>query len=93
MNRQVNREFAFLSAPRCTAISKRTRARCKAPAVRGFPVCRFHGARGGGPKGQRNGMYRHGRYSQETIDEYRRLLELLRPRSADALAGPDGEDT
>jgi hypothetical protein len=89
----MNRDFAFLSAPRCTATSKRTGARCKAPAMRGWTVCRFHGARGGGPKGARNGRYRHGRDSQETIDEYRRLLELLRPRSADVLGRPDGEET
>jgi hypothetical protein len=29
-----------------------------APAVTGWTVCRFHGARGGGTKGERNGMYR-----------------------------------
>jgi hypothetical protein len=30
-------------------------------------VCRFHGAGGGAPKGERNGAYRHGRYTQETV--------------------------
>jgi hypothetical protein len=75
----MNREFAFRNAPRCTATSKRTHERCQAPAVRGWTVCRFHGARGGGPAGSRNGRYRHGLYTKETIEEYRRLLELLRP--------------
>jgi hypothetical protein len=56
----MNREFAFRNAPRCTATSKRTHERCQAPAVRGWTVCRFHGARGGGPMGSRNGRYRHG---------------------------------
>ena len=47
-------------SPRCSATSKRTRKPCMAPAVNGWTVCRHHGARGGGPKGKRNGMYRHG---------------------------------
>ena len=33
------------AAPRCTAKSKRTGKRCCAPAVRGYRVCRMHGAR------------------------------------------------
>jgi hypothetical protein len=48
------------TAPRCQATSKRTGQGCKAPAVRGFRVCRMHGARGGAPDGERNGNYRHG---------------------------------
>ena len=47
----MNRTYSFQKAPRCSATSKRTRERCKAPAVRGWTVCRFHGARGGGPRG------------------------------------------
>jgi len=38
------------AAPRCSATSKRSRQKCRAPAVRGWSVCRFHGARGGAPK-------------------------------------------
>ena len=58
-----DRECAFQNTPRCTATSKRTRQRCKAPAVRGWTVCRFHGARGGAPKGEANGAWKHGYYS------------------------------
>ena len=65
-------------SPRCTATSKRTKERCRAPAVSGWKVCRFHGARGGGPKGTRNGMYRHGLYTQDASEEHRLLQELLR---------------
>ncbi len=65
-------------SPRCSARSKRTRERCRAPAVKGWTVCRFHGAGGGGPKGKRNGQYRHGRYTQEAIAERRRVSALLR---------------
>ena len=49
MKAQQDGEYAFRESPRCTATSKRTRQRCKAPAVRGWNVCRFHGARGGAP--------------------------------------------
>jgi hypothetical protein len=55
------------AAPRCTAKSKRTGQRCRAPAVRGFRVCRMHGARGGAPEGERNGNYRHGFRSKENM--------------------------
>jgi hypothetical protein len=51
---------AARAAPRCTAMSKRSRRPCQAPAVRGWTVCRMHGARGGGQKGERNGAYVHG---------------------------------
>ncbi len=47
------------AAPRCHGRSKRTRLPCRAPAVRGFAVCRFHGARGGAPRGNRN-AWKHG---------------------------------
>jgi len=56
--------YAFQKSLRCSAISKRTRKPCQGPAVTGWTVCRFHGARGGAPKGKRNGMYRHGLYTQ-----------------------------
>ena len=40
-------------------------------------VCRFHGARGGAPRGQANGAYRHGLYTAKAAEERRRLHELL----------------
>ena len=88
----MNRLYAFQKAPRCSATSKRTRERCRAPAVKGWTVCRFHGAGGGGPKGERNGNYKHGLYTNEAIEERRALLALLRAsrESLDALSS--GED-
>ena len=74
----MNRKYSFQKAPRCSATSKRTRERCKAPAVRGWTVCRFHGARGGGPRGKRNGMFKHGLYTNEALKERRLLRQLLR---------------
>jgi len=76
-------EFAFQKAPRCTAKSKRTGQRCKAPAVRGWNVCRFHGARGGAPKGKANGAWKHGGYGQEAKAE--RLVVKLLLRDAASL--------
>ncbi len=69
-------------APRCSARSKRTREQCRAPAMRGWNVCRFHGARGGAPKGKRNGAYRHGGYTQEAVaaSQYvRAMVKLMQP--------------
>jgi hypothetical protein len=67
----MKREYSFQKAPRCTAISKRTREGCKAPAVRGWTVCRFHGACGGAPEGEANGSYKEGLHKQEPIAERR----------------------
>jgi hypothetical protein len=72
------REYAFQKALRCTAKSKRTGERCRAPAVRGYSVCRFHGARGGAPKGIDNGAWKHGLYGNAAKVErflVKRLLE------------------
>ena len=69
------------SAPRCTATSKRTRKPCKAPAVRGWSVCRFHGARGGA-KGKRNGNWLHGMYSVEIVEHRRAVNQLLKAARA-----------
>ncbi len=87
----MNRAYAFQKAPRCSATSKRTDKRCRAPAVRGWAVCRFHGARGGAPKGAQNGSYKHGLYTNEAIEERRALSALLRVsrKSLDALSGQD----
>ena len=65
------KRYAFQNAPRCTATSKRTGEPCKAPAVRGWTVCRFHGARGGAPK-------KHGLYTKQAIADRRLIAELMR---------------
>lgn len=70
------RVYAFQKAPRCMANSKRAGHRCKAPAVRKYNVCRFHGARGGAPKGKANGAWKHGHYSEVAKAE-RFLVKLL----------------
>src|SRR5262245_22118862 len=64
------------AAPRCSATSKRSHQKCRAPAVRGCRVCRFHGARGGAPKGKANGAWRHGRHTSQAV-MLRRLSAIL----------------
>jgi hypothetical protein len=65
------------AAPRCSARSKRSRLQCRAPAVRGWTVCRFHGARGGAPKGKANGAWKHGCYSNEARAFRRQCAALM----------------
>ena len=65
----MNAVYPFQKSPRCSATSKRTRERCKAPAMNGWTVCRFHGARGGAPKGKANGSYKNGLNTQEAVAE------------------------
>ena len=63
-------------APRCKAMAKRTGAVCKAPAVKGWSVCRMHGANGGAPFGPGNGMWKHGGRAKD-VTETRRLIATL----------------
>ena len=65
-------------SPRCKAKSKRSKVRCKAPAVKGFHVCRMHGARGGAPKGKPNGNYGTGYYTHEAKAERKAAMNSLR---------------
>jgi len=64
-------------APRCKAMAKTTRCRCKGPAVKGWSVCRMHGARGGAPTGPANGRWRHGNRTREADEMRRELSELV----------------
>ncbi|WP_157440925.1 hypothetical protein [Aestuariivita boseongensis] len=66
------------AAPRCTATSKRTGERCKGPAVKGWSVCRFHGARGGHGPGRANPAYKHGMRSREWIEMRKQINDLAR---------------
>ena len=39
-----------MQCTQCNAMSKRTRLRCRAPAIKGKAVCRFHGGKSTGPR-------------------------------------------
>ena len=76
----IERRLANMAnAPRCGA---RTRAGhpCRQAAVTGRARCRMHGgAKGsGGPRGQRNGNYRHGLWIRKRLEERRKLLAEIR---------------
>lgn len=64
-------------APRCNAMAKTTRCQCKGPAVRGWSVCRMHGAKGGAPSGPANGRWRHGNRSREAEAMRHEMSELI----------------
>lgn len=66
----------LLAAPRCKATSKRSRLPCLAPAVKGWLVCRMHGAHGGAPPGKANGAYKHGARTAESMALRRAVLEI-----------------
>ena len=66
------------NAPRCRAKTKATGSQCMAPAVRGWRVCRMHGAGGGAPRGKGNGMWRHGCRSLDLTEARREIAELNR---------------
>ena len=46
--------------------------------MRGKRVCRLHGGKGGGLKGEKNGAYRTGRYTAEAKAERRQMQMLIR---------------
>jgi hypothetical protein len=66
-------------AARCGAKTRRGKP-CRSPAVRGRRRCRMHGGAlgSGGPKGPRNGNYKHGLYTAEAIAFRRSLRQQMR---------------
>jgi hypothetical protein len=75
------------NAPRCSARAKTTGHACKSPAVKGWTVCRMHGAGGGAPSGKRNGMWKHGGRSRQ-IEEIR-AISLAMSRWSAWIPTPD----
>jgi glucans biosynthesis protein len=73
---------ALHQARRCGAKTRSGRP-CRSPAVHGRPRCRMHGCApgAGGPEGERNGNYRHGRHTKESLakkQEFRNLVREVR---------------
>ena len=68
----------------CNALSKRTRERCRAPAIKGKTKCRFHGGRSTGPRtaegraGVAAANTVHGRETKAKRAEYRAGMAELR---------------
>jgi hypothetical protein len=76
MKNDVNPAQRAHQSPRCTAHSKRSGYLCKNPVVRGWAVCRMHGAGGGAPSGPAHPNYRHGLRSRE-MQSVRRMISVL----------------
>lgn len=70
------------AALQCRATSKRTKQRCKGPAVKGWRVCKFHGAGGGAPRGERHGAYKNGKFTIAARAERAALRKLLKVAKA-----------
>lgn len=46
--------------------------------MKGWRVCRFHGARGGAPRGPANGAYRAGLHTKEAIASRKHVAALIK---------------
>lgn len=70
----MHRDLNMHLSPRCGA-KTRSDTPCSGPAMPNGR-CRMHGgASPGAPRGQANGMYRHGRYTSESLAQ-RRMLNM-----------------
>ena len=82
MNEPMHRNEVPVSLRHVPRWGARTRSgkHCQSPAVKGKARCRMHGgaAGSGGPKGARNGNYKHGRYTAEKIATRQWLREKIR---------------
>lgn len=88
MENDANPMHAANAAPRCTAKSRRSGLPCKNPAVKGWSVCRMHGARGGHGSGKANPAYKHGMRTREW-EEMRKAVHQLARSSRELLNEAD----
>ena len=78
MDNPMHQLSMMSAAPRCGA-KTRSGKPCQASAIRGKKRCRMHGGNSpGAPRGEKNGNYRHGCYTQEKLEERQHFAELLR---------------
>jgi hypothetical protein len=83
----IDRRLANLAKARCCGARTRAGRPCRQAAVTGRARCRMHGgAKGsGGPRGYRNGNFKHGIWTRESVEErgavrqqIRQIKQLLR---------------
>lgn len=74
--------LALANVPRCKARSKQSGQKCQGFCVKGFSVCRMHGARSNPRRGPEHGRYRTGFYTQEALAERRALADTIRQARA-----------
>lgn len=83
--------FGQHSCNQCKAKSKRSGARCRAPAVKGKSVCRMHGGKSTGPR-TKEGLLRlgrakltHGTQTRQVRLEHKRAMLAVRALEESAL--------
>lgn len=62
---------------RCLA-KTRSGGECQKPALLGKNRCQLHGGRAGAPSGERNGNYKHGRFTKELLRKRKDALGRMR---------------
>ena len=90
----IARRLSNLAKARRCGAKTRAGHPCRQAAVRGRPRCRMHGgAKGsGGPLGNRNGNFKHGRFTRESkmvrrvvrakVREIKALVQAASPRES-----------
>ncbi len=81
-SKQTTRQIEWRFGPnwpgkRCGA-KTRNGSKCQKPALKGKSRCHLHGGRAGAPSGERNGAYKHGRYSTEAVATQGQVTARLR---------------
>jgi hypothetical protein len=78
IQRRTCQPLALSRCKRCGA-KARNGSVCRSPAVSGKARCRMHGGAlgSGAPRGERNGAYRTGNFTRESIAERRMIAALL----------------
>ncbi|WP_209508164.1 hypothetical protein [Ruegeria sp. HKCCSP335] len=80
------------AAPRYTAKSKSTGLPWNNPVVKGWTVCRMHGARGGHGPGKANPAYEHGMLTREAQEIRKAVNEHVRlTRELEQLLNSSGQ--
>jgi hypothetical protein len=74
--------LALANVPRCKARSKQSGQKCQGFCVKGFSVCRMHGARSNPRRGREHGRYKSGYYTHEAVADRKIITELLREARA-----------
>jgi hypothetical protein len=78
MNHLETRLRNLRGAPRCGA-KTRAGAPCQRPALRGRGRCRLHGGLSpGAPRGAKNGNFKSGDWTAESVEERKWLRSLVR---------------
>lgn len=78
MQLETSEPHQLRNAPRCQARTRSGKS-CRCPVVHGRKRCRMHGGtNAGAPKGERNGMWKHGGETREAVALRRQATALIR---------------